>query len=157
MKSTTSPQRGRTGHSLMTEYIATPAASPTQPADAGRILYSRLKFSNSSSLLLYCSTRLVIAFWIYGRCGLRTVANNPRTMHTPSRLVFNAGTTSLTVRSTRTPPTNRKHFRSGSSARASSRVESTKLRQNKHVYARTRTVDALVLLCLLFQLSNLAR
>ena len=28
------------------------------------MLYSRLKFSNSSSLPLYCSARLVITFWI---------------------------------------------------------------------------------------------
>lgn len=48
-------------------------------------------------------------------------------LHTPSRLVFRAGTTSLTVRSTRTPPTSLKHFRSGSSARASSNVVNTRL------------------------------
>jgi hypothetical protein len=46
---------------------------------------------------------------------------------TPSRFVCNAGTTSLTVLSTRTPPIRRKHFLSGSSASASFSVDRTKL------------------------------
>ena len=51
---------------------------------------------------------------------------------TPSRFICRAGTTSLTVRSTRTPPMRRKHFRSGSSARASSNVESTRLSSQRN-------------------------
>jgi hypothetical protein len=46
---------------------------------------------------------------------------------TPSRFVCNAGTTSWTVLSTRTPPIRRKHFLSGSSASASFSVDKTKL------------------------------
>ncbi len=46
---------------------------------------------------------------------------------TPSRFVCNAGTTSLTVLSTRTPPIRRKHFLSGSSASASFSVDRTNL------------------------------
>lgn len=46
---------------------------------------------------------------------------------TPSQFVCNAGTTSLTVLSTRTPPIMRKHFLSGSPASASFSVDRTKL------------------------------
>lgn len=48
--------------------------------------------------------------------------------HTPVRFVSNAGTTSFTVLSTNTPPTKRKHLRSGSASKASLRVDRTKLR-----------------------------
>lgn len=63
----------------------------------------------------------------------------------------------MTVRSTNTPPTSLKHFRSGSSARASSSVVSTKLGEVLAVRdSRASLFCSLVLLSLLLKLSNLA-
>ncbi|KAJ3483949.1 hypothetical protein NLI96_g5980 [Meripilus lineatus] len=79
-------------------------------------------------------------------------------MRTPSRFVCSAGTTSLTVRSTKIPPTKRKHFRPGSSARASSRVVRTRLDVAAFRIDQQwcRLGCARVFLCFLFELADLA-
>jgi hypothetical protein len=60
-------------------------------------------------------------------------------LRTPSRVVLRAGCTSFTVRSARTPPTKRKHFRPGSSARASSRVDITTLEELRRISRKEGT------------------
>jgi len=70
------------------------------------ILFFFFHFSNSVCLLVYCLTR------------------SSNTFFSPSEFVFSAGTTSLTVLSTRTPFIIRKHFLS---AESGSRVSSTSL------------------------------
>ena len=62
--------------------------------------------------------------------------------------MLNAGTTSLTVRSTRTPPMSLKHLRSGLAESDSLRVDSTSLEMGDLKVGRDSRGDRLVFLCL---------
>lgn len=110
--------------------------------------YSRWSDCSSSSLPLYCFARPSMTDLSYGgfeewqrrlsrqhhtsaRCLLRaqytsTLLPLPA-VHTPARFVSSAGSTSLTVRSTSTPPIMRKHLRSGEALSVSRRVSMTAL------------------------------